>query len=102
LIKRDNLDRKEDGEENQMKIQLKFFASVREKLGCASEVLELEVATISAQQVRELLISRGGVWAEVLAPSKALRMACNQQMLNTDEQLQDGAELAFFPPVTGG
>lgn len=85
-----------------MKIQLKFFASVREKLGCGSEVLELDVAAISAHQVRELLIARGGVWSEVLAPNKALRMACNQQMLNNDVQLQDGAELAFFPPVTGG
>nr|WP_315466437.1 molybdopterin converting factor subunit 1 [uncultured Undibacterium sp.] len=85
-----------------MKIQLKFFASVREKLGCSSELLELDEASISAQQVRELLIARGGVWAEVLAPNRALRMAYNQQMLNGDMPMQDGAELAFFPPVTGG
>jgi molybdopterin synthase sulfur carrier subunit len=29
-------------------------------------------------------------------------MACNQQMCGADTALADGAEVAFFPPVTGG
>lgn len=85
-----------------MKIQLKFFASVREKLGTSGELLELDDSIQTAQQVRELLMMRGDIWAEVLAPTRALRMAYNQQMLNGEVQLQDGGELAFFPPVTGG
>lgn len=85
-----------------MKIQLKFFASVREKLGSSGELLELDDSIQTAQQVRELLMTRGDIWAEVLAPTRALRMAYNQQMVNGEVQLQDGGELAFFPPVTGG
>ncbi|MBC3874800.1 molybdopterin converting factor subunit 1 [Undibacterium flavidum] len=85
-----------------MKIQLKFFASVREKLGSSGELLELDGSVKTAQQVRQLLMTRGDMWAEVLAPSRALRMAYNQQMVNGEVQLQDGGELAFFPPVTGG
>lgn len=87
---------------SKMKIQLKFFASVREKLGSSGELLELDDSIQTAQQVRELLMARGDIWAEVLAPTRALRMAYNQQMVNGEVQLQDGGELAFFPPVTGG
>lgn len=85
-----------------MKIQVKFFASVREKLGSSGELLELDHASISVSQVRELLMARGEVWAQALGPNRALRVALNQQMLTADAQLHDGAELAFFPPVTGG
>lgn len=85
-----------------MKIQLKFFASVREKLGSSGELLELDESVQTAQQVRELLMARGDIWVEVLAPTRALRMAYNQQMVSGDVLLQDGGELAFFPPVTGG
>jgi len=33
---------------------------------------------------------------------RALRMACNQVMCDAGAGLGDGAEVAFFPPVTGG
>lgn len=85
-----------------MKIQLKFFASVREKLGVAAETLELADADYSADDIRQVLIARGGVWAEALANGRALRMAYMQVMVNGDVQVCDGGELAFFPPVTGG
>ncbi len=85
-----------------MKIQLKFFASVREKLGVSTETLELDDGNYSASEIRKLLIARGGVWAEVLADERALRMAYMQVMVNGDVPVGDGGELAFFPPVTGG
>ena len=33
---------------------------------------------------------------------KAVRMALNQLLSDDDAALNDGAEVAFFPPVTGG
>jgi molybdopterin synthase sulfur carrier subunit len=88
--------------EQTMKIQLRFFASIREKLAISGEVLELDDTPHMASEVRALLMARGDVWAEVLAPGRALRMAYNQQMITSDTILHDGGELAFFPPVTGG
>ncbi|MEY4754181.1 MAG: hypothetical protein RJA44_1856 [Pseudomonadota bacterium] len=83
-----------------MKIQLRYFASLREALG-ASESLDVPAAsTVGA--VRDLLIARGGLHAELLARGRAVRAALNQQMCGEDAALSDGAELAFFPPVTGG
>lgn len=53
-------------------------------------------------QLRVYLADRGGVWAEVLAEGKVLRCALNHQMVDATTPLQEGAEIAFFPPVTGG
>jgi molybdopterin synthase sulfur carrier subunit len=40
--------------------------------------------------------------ARVLSRERAVRCAVNQRMCAEDEALADGAEVAFFPPVTGG
>jgi len=85
-----------------MKVTLRYFAALREAVAVGQEELELpaDVGTVGA--VRELLRARGGVWAEALAPEKAVRMACNQVMCAPDTAVVDGGEVAFFPPVTGG
>ena len=85
-----------------MKISLRFFASVREALGTSEESVELpdEVRTVGA--VRAFLVARGGVWAEALAERRPLRTAFNHVMCGPETALSDNAEVAFFPPVTGG
>ncbi|MCK9507843.1 MAG: molybdopterin converting factor subunit 1 [Pigmentiphaga sp.] len=85
-----------------MKVQVLYFASLREKLGCASETVELPDHVVSLGALREWLAERGGVWAEALGAAKALRGAINQAMAKPDAPLAEGAEVAFFPPVTGG
>jgi molybdopterin synthase sulfur carrier subunit len=52
--------------------------------------------------VRDFLIARGGAWAEALAHERALRMAFNHVMCEPGTPVQEGGEVAFFPPVTGG
>lgn len=84
-----------------MKIQLKFFASLREVLQTASDTLECPSGT-TAYGVRQLLIQRGEPWASALAEGQAVRMALNHEMIHADQNLTEGSELAFFPPVTGG
>ena len=82
------------------RITLRYFASIREALGMGSEPLITQAATLGA--LRSELIARGGVYAEALAYGKAVRVALNQTLCNEDTALADGAEVAFFPPVTGG
>jgi molybdopterin synthase sulfur carrier subunit len=85
-----------------LKIQLRFFAGVREALVISHEsiVLPQQVKTIG--DVRNHLRERGGVWAEALAEGRPLRMAYNQVMSDANTLIADGGEIAFFPPVTGG
>ena len=85
-----------------MKIDLKYFASVREALGTAGETVEVPDSIATVGDVRAWLRVRGGIWADTLAEGRALRMACNHVMTDAGTRLTEGCEVAFFPPVTGG
>jgi molybdopterin synthase sulfur carrier subunit len=49
-----------------------------------------------------LLRQRAGVWRELFAEDQIVMMAVNQEMAELQTPVQDGDEVAFFPPVTGG
>lgn len=82
------------------KITVRYFASIREAVGQGSETLDTAAATVGA--LRAELIARGGAYAQCLAQGKAVRMAVNQELSGEGDALPAGAEVAFFPPVTGG
>ncbi len=84
-----------------MKIQVRYFASLREALG-SGEMVDAPAATTTVAALRDQLIHRGGRHAEALSRTRAVRCALNQTMCDEADLLRDGAELAFFPPVTGG
>ena len=84
-------------------VNVKYFASIRESIGQGSEVLQTTATTLG--QLRGELAARGGAYAECLDAAfkgRTLRMAVNQDMSDDETILQDGCEVAFFPPVTGG
>ena len=85
-----------------MKLQLRYFASIRESLGLDQESIELPESVRTIDNLRAHLRLRGANWDEVLGEGKALRCALNHQMVDASTELVDGAEVAFFPPVTGG
>lgn len=81
-------------------VQVRYFASVREALG-DGEVIEVP-ATLTVGQVRDHLIASSTAHATALAHGKALRCALNQVLCDEAALLTEHAEIAFFPPVTGG
>lgn len=81
-------------------VKLRYFASLREKLGDTDTLSLPAGSTVAA--ARDALMARGGVHAEALARGRAVRAAVNQKMAAETAALADGDELAFFPPVTGG
>lgn len=83
-----------------MKIQLRYFASLREALGTGETIEAIEGSTVG--QLRDTLIARSAPHAQALARGRAVRTALDQVLCNESVVLHDGAELAFFPPVTGG
>jgi len=88
-----------------MRVQVRYFASLREALGAVEGV---DLAPLGAQApatvgaLRLWLAERSPAHRERLGPSMAVRAACDQSLCGPDHPLHDGAEVAFFPPVTGG
>ncbi len=81
-------------------IKILFFAQLKETLDCCE--LELDGDGIAeVKDIIELLSQRGVVWAKALNAEK-LMMAVNQDLAKANTQVNDGDEVAFFPPVTGG
>lgn len=76
-----------------MAITILFFARLREQVGKSEVTLPATQAPTVAQ-----------AWAHTVAgPMPAnLLAAVNQEYAKLDAPLQDGDEVAFFPPVTGG
>ena len=83
-----------------MTVRVRYFASLREALGPQESAAVAAGATVG--MLRDALIARGGRHAEVLARGRAVRCSLNQAMCGDEAVLTDGAEIAFFPPVTGG
>jgi len=81
-------------------IQVKYFASLREALGPGETVRVPRSFSVGA--LRDDLIDRGEPHAGVLSRERAVRAALDQRLCAETELLHEGAEVAFFPPVTGG
>lgn len=77
-----------------MPIKVRFFASLREQIGQAEMELPSDgVATV------------GDVWAQASAgaqPPAEVLAAVNHTTAGLDYPVNDGDEVGFFPPVTGG
>ena len=85
-----------------MKINLLYFASLKETLNCDQEILELDKDIDTIQDLKTFLVKRGGVWKSSFLANNALLASVNHQMANEQTSIHDQDEVAFFPPVTGG
>jgi molybdopterin synthase sulfur carrier subunit len=83
-----------------MKVQVRYFASLRESIGLSHETVETHAPDVGA--LRSELMARGEHYRACLAPERPVRMAVNQRMVHGNAALTDGCEVGFFPPVTGG
>jgi molybdopterin synthase sulfur carrier subunit len=84
-----------------MNVNVLYFARLREVFGVNAETLVLPEGA-KVDTLLDLLRQRGDVWADNLAPQRAFRVAVNQDVAQADTPLSEGAEVAIFPPVTGG
>lgn len=83
-----------------MQVTVRYFASVREAIGHDRESVQTSAPDLAG--LRNELIARGGAYEDVLGWQRSVRMALAQVMCDGTAPLADGAEVAFFPPVTGG
>ena len=83
-----------------MKVEVRYFASVRELLG-SGEAVDVDDG-VDVAGLRSTLAARGGRHGEALAPGRLLRASRNRVLCSDGTVLAEGDEVGFFPPVTGG
>ena len=84
-----------------IRVHLVYFAWVRERIGISAEDVALE-ASLPLSALVDLLAARSGGHALALADKGRLRAAVNQQFAGWETLIENGDEVALFPPVTGG
>lgn len=84
-----------------IRIDIKLFASIRERLDQQDFIWEMNSPTSVSDITALLSQEKGPHWLEILNESNVI-VAVNQTIVDRSYELQDGDELAFFPPVTGG
>ncbi|RID91723.1 molybdopterin converting factor subunit 1 [Gemmobacter lutimaris] len=82
------------------RIDVLYFAWVRERIGLPRERVETDAATV-AGLVAELA-AREERYALAFADLASLRVALDQELADFDAPLEGVREVAFFPPMTGG
>ena len=81
-----------------MRIRLRYFASLRERLKRDQETLEVpEEATVATAW--ELLKK---AYPELVVVERSVAFAVAQEYVDKTHPLQDNDELALIPPVSGG
>ena len=85
-----------------MKIKVLFFAKLRELFGTNQVDVTFTASNNKVSDVLAALRQKGEVWAEELNENKSFRIAVNQEMVTEDVMINEGDEMALFPPVTGG
>ena len=83
-----------------MKIEVLYFAWIRERIGAPKESVETGASTIRG--LVEQLIKTDERYAAALSDLNSYRVAADQELVDFDHKLENVRELAFFPPMTGG
>ena len=78
-----------------MQVSVKYFASLREIIGEANSVIDIE-ENVSVNDLWQSILEKKGVEFD------KVMMAVNMEYVKPEHQLTEGDEVAFFPPVTGG
>lgn len=82
----------------QLQINLRFFAMVRERIGESQRTIELPPGSC----VSDVLAYINAQFGELAPLFRASMVMRNQEYVAPEELLADGDEIAFIPPVSGG
>lgn len=81
-----------------MRIELLFFAQVREALGRDAETIEVADGETAGGLLESL--RRSSEWGALA--DLPLSLAVNEETVTDDYLLHNGDRVAFLPPVSGG
>jgi sulfur-carrier protein len=85
-----------------MSVTILYFAWVREKIGRASEIVEVPATVTTVADLVLWLRSRGPEYLAAFAKPEVVRAAIDRAHVKPSSPIAGAREIAFFPPVTGG
>lgn len=85
-----------------MQIKVKYFALLREALGCDEEVVTVPETVKTVGDLKTWLTEKDDTHRAAFTSVKRIRAAVNGVMAQEAAVLTEGDEIAYFPPVTGG
>lgn len=85
-----------------MAIKLRYFAWVRERIGREQEQVSPPEGVTTIAGLVEWLKTQGEEYQLAFAQSDVIRAAINMTHVEPTASFEPDAEIAFFPPVTGG
>jgi molybdopterin synthase sulfur carrier subunit len=83
-------------------VKVLYFAWVRERVGKAEEELDPPAAVSTVGDLMTWLAQRGEEYAHAFENPKVIRTAIDRSHVRADARIAGAAEIAFFPPMTGG
>ncbi len=83
-------------------MQLLYFGWVRGKIGIDRETIDPPDGVDDVAALVTWLRGRGADYAEALDDPSVVRVAVNQELVDFDQPVARGDEIALFPPMTGG
>ena len=79
-------------------VRVLFFATLRDYVGSKSIELEIPSGT-TVQELTDLLVTK---YTRLEKVKDSMMAAINREYAAEQQVIPEGAEIAFFPPVSGG
>jgi molybdopterin synthase sulfur carrier subunit len=83
-------------------VKIRYFAWVRERVGKTEEEIDPPAGIATIGELVAWLASRGQEYAYAFENPKVIRAAIDKGHVRSDAKIAGAAEIAFFPPMTGG
>ncbi len=83
-------------------LRVLYFSSVREAIGTGEELVDAPPEAATVEALVDWLATTSDAHAAALADRGRLRAAVDGRFVALDAVLGEPAEVALFPPVTGG
>ena len=85
-----------------MRLEMLYFAWVREGVGTGSERVDPPAAVATVADLLDWLAAGSPAHAQAFGDRAKLRAAIDQGFVPLDAPIAGAREIAIFPPVTGG
>jgi molybdopterin converting factor subunit 1 len=79
-------------------VKVKLFATLRQQAGWSERAIDAP----SGSTLGDLMTLLMQMWPDLRLTGRAVYAAVNQNYAKGEQMLQDGDEVAIFPPVSGG